>query len=608
MLIVAFQVILGFSVTAYLTLLLLILHYVTVYDPRRVSSRGKAYTNPVDRDILTYLRERVITYSPSRRFEVAMEKSVLILSDAQLVTGLAILISGYSQLNCGITAYHWQIMVFIAWFSSFTYLSSMTFLIGYFQTNNSMRMIRICFMFILASLLITALLPTGSDNWLDLTGAGGDFYPSLSALCYFKQLTKDSYSHGGPRIWSMVFSVLVVSISYIHSGIRLFDPTSELTRKYLRAWPGHHIKRLLHFLERRSRKQGFWKVPYLLVFAFFTSARVSCDLVASMLVEIIWLTFAIVWGTIKVWDTRASAGYNTERQYVGANGDVLEEDSWSFGQTLPLVLLLLPLLSMAQAYLDNEAKAHGDAKATGNNIKAERNSTLHPTELSSIHIGESPQDTIPNPRNSTSCSLSRCNHDPSLYTAQSHTPSISVSKTSFHTPHRPTHSPHSTSRSPRLPQHPYGPFTRYPWYADHVLLLLMQILFMAGFALFLLNILSNFLGISAILRNRVFLYWILAMIPAASFLHLSIWYVAGWVVNALGCEAWLKGYPKEEGEEGERDRGAVADTKEPRWWKRPILGLVVYWSLRMALVNGLVVFTFFVTLEVAGPEALAFNT
>lgn len=96
-----------------------------------------------------------------------MEKSVLLLSDTQLVTGLAILIAGFSQLSCGISTYHWQIIVYIAWFSSFTFLSAVVFLDNFFHSNKSLRLIRIFLMFALGGLQIAALLPTGSKNWLD---------------------------------------------------------------------------------------------------------------------------------------------------------------------------------------------------------------------------------------------------------------------------------------------------------------------------------------------------------------------------------------------------------------------------------------------------------
>lgn len=88
---------------------------MTVHNVRRTSSNGCDYVNAVDNGILTFVRGRIISWQPSRRFEYAMEKSVLILSDLNLVTGLGLLIAGYSQLSCGISAYHWQIMVFVSW-------------------------------------------------------------------------------------------------------------------------------------------------------------------------------------------------------------------------------------------------------------------------------------------------------------------------------------------------------------------------------------------------------------------------------------------------------------------------------------------------------------
>lgn len=66
--------ILGFSITAYLTLVVLVLHYITVYDYRRRNLKGKYYVNPVDRGTLIFLRERILSWKPSRRFEYAMEK------------------------------------------------------------------------------------------------------------------------------------------------------------------------------------------------------------------------------------------------------------------------------------------------------------------------------------------------------------------------------------------------------------------------------------------------------------------------------------------------------------------------------------------------------
>ena len=145
-------------------------------------------------------------------------------------------------------------------------------------------------MVLLASLLLAALLPTGSRNWLDLTDEGGGFFPALAASCYFRQLTLDTFTDGGLKLWSMILSIFVVGISYIQGGIKLFDPTAEVTRTYLRAWPGIYVKRLLQYLERKTSLRGFrahlWMLPYLLWYTIFAIARASWDIIDSMLMEV----------------------------------------------------------------------------------------------------------------------------------------------------------------------------------------------------------------------------------------------------------------------------------------------------------------------------------
>ncbi|KAF2035131.1 hypothetical protein EK21DRAFT_84759 [Setomelanomma holmii] len=489
-------VILGFSITAYLTLVLLLLHYLTVHNVRRTS-----VINAVDNGLLTFVRHRVISWKPSQRFEYAMEKSVLILSDTQLTTGLGILIAGYSQLKCGITAYHWQIMVFVAWFASFSFLSAMTFLEGYFQTNNNIRLIRVGFMLILASLLIAALLPTGSRNWLNMFQEGEGYYPSLSTACFYKQLSMNTYvTSSGPKIWSMVFSVFVVAVSYLHCGIRLYDPGARISHKYLRARPGWKIKGALHLLEQKASRDGLrawlWHVPYITFYAIFTCCRAFYDISGSMLLEVIWLTFAIAWGTIKVWTTRAAAQFNFDGAQFTLNKDVSQENSWSFGQTLPLVLILLPLLSMAQAYLDNDAnaqQAREQAECAPRSTHEEKSGLVGSSTTTKTQP-TSATDNLPDPRRSTSCSITRYNHHVSLHTARTHrtthdsTPELNSSRWESDTRSQlPFSSPSPSIPAPRkdqlLPQYPYTNFTSYPWYNDHIFLLLCQTLMVTAFSL-----------------------------------------------------------------------------------------------------------------------------
>ncbi|KAF2271493.1 ArfGap-domain-containing protein [Westerdykella ornata] len=520
---------LGFSITAYLSLVLLVLHYITVYDFHQKGPHGRQYVNVVDCGILTYLREHTRSWKPSKRFEYALEKAVLIISDTTLVTGLSFLIAGYSQLNCGLSAYHWQMMVYVAWFASFSFLAAMTFLQDYFQANRTLRAVRIILMLVMACMLIVALLPTGSHNWLNLYPGGGGFYPSLPAKCFYLQMGTDRFNpNGGPKIWSMVVSVLVVGLSYLHTIIRQFDPTAQCTRKCFRSWPGSIVKRLLHELERHASRKGLRSagaiLPYLLVFACFATMRALFDILESMLLEIIWLAFAMSWGTIKLWATRASVSNDVDGHDVGANPEVLEEDYWTFGQTLPLILLLLPILSMIQAYYDNDAKAVEEAhrrRMVGEKAR-EENTSNHQEGT-----------TTPGPPGGMSSSTVSAQLAGSPEAAPVAPPSPSRRSTAMNMPQG------GQSKRIRLPQYPYGSFPSYAWYEDLILLLILQILLVAAFALYFLTLLQNFLGISQLLRSRLFLIWIFGMIPLGSLIHLSVWYMAAWLASVAGIDSWL---------------------------------------------------------------------
>ena len=57
-----------------------------------------------------------------------------------------------------------------------------------------------------------------------------------------------------------------------------------------------------------------------------------------MVPQILWLLFALTWGTENLFLTRGSYGSN------------VEEDTWSFGQFFPMILLILPVLNIVETY------------------------------------------------------------------------------------------------------------------------------------------------------------------------------------------------------------------------------------------------------------------
>lgn len=71
-----------------------------------------------------------------------MTRFVLALSDQQLVTGLAILITGYSQ-RCAMSGYHFDLVTDLAWFSSTTHLSTLAVLQEYLIQNPVLKAFRV---------------------------------------------------------------------------------------------------------------------------------------------------------------------------------------------------------------------------------------------------------------------------------------------------------------------------------------------------------------------------------------------------------------------------------------------------------------------------------
>lgn len=63
-----------------------------------------------------------------QNLEIALRRTILIISDQQAVTGIALLASGFAQLVSGIASHHWQILVCLVWSPSLKPLTTLTVL------------------------------------------------------------------------------------------------------------------------------------------------------------------------------------------------------------------------------------------------------------------------------------------------------------------------------------------------------------------------------------------------------------------------------------------------------------------------------------------------
>ncbi|KAH0562533.1 hypothetical protein GP486_002781 [Trichoglossum hirsutum] len=224
----------AFVSTAYLTLVMILLYYMVDSYSETTSQH---LPNPVDRSVLEFVWRKL--GRPSNLWEKELQKVVLMFSDQQLVTGIAILGSGYSQLRCGLSSYHWQITAYLAWFSSVTHLATLTALRQYFRKYPVIRNWRACFMIVLAVMLGVSLVPTGSEEWSD----------SLPAQCYFGEYP---FSSGPNNTPPMAISIFVLSISYLTRLIKFSIGSSMFARKWLRIKPGNFLKRVLDRMKCHS--------------------------------------------------------------------------------------------------------------------------------------------------------------------------------------------------------------------------------------------------------------------------------------------------------------------------------------------------------------------
>lgn len=230
-----------------------------------------------------------------------VNQCVLTLSDLQILTGLSILISGYAQLHCGLSVYHWQILVYLTWFSSLTHLSCLTFLRNHLYNHPGERLWRLIGMGALVVMLIVALLPTGNYS------SSSD--PAGYAICTFRQLGMN-YQHADysfsedPELayGSMIVSVLLMGLGFVSRVVRLHRSLAiglvVASRRYLSEY-GRRFLRLQYekakypsdpsvlSQDQSSRKiilrNLFFYRPLLSTYLAF---RAVLDLWSSMIVEV----------------------------------------------------------------------------------------------------------------------------------------------------------------------------------------------------------------------------------------------------------------------------------------------------------------------------------
>lgn len=237
------------------------------------------------------------------------------MCDAQILTGLGILLSAYTSLSCYISAYHWQLVVYLAWFSNLTHMACLVALRGYLHQNQTERNLRLFFMTILWLGLMVSVTPTAFFNWS--ASERSPALPSSNTRCFFDLSVPDAMLHipcaqsGGwmpscqgtgqqlmpetSAAESAVTSLIILGLSYFTRCIKLLKTLSNKIRYGVRAKLSNFLlskltdRRRKNLGSLRSRRLAAIVTETLLIeplIALYLLGRLYADLLTSGLSDV----------------------------------------------------------------------------------------------------------------------------------------------------------------------------------------------------------------------------------------------------------------------------------------------------------------------------------
>ena len=196
------------------------------------------------------------------RLKRGLDKALLMMSDQQIVTGLALLAAGYSQLTCGgITAHHWLLMLYTVWMSSFTHLATITLLSSFFRARPVVRTIRVILVLCTIVLMIGALLPVASSIVIN---SSHNIFLGLPILCWYRSPGFDFIGMTNtilvqPKSWKVLvtgISIFILVIPYVLKLLELYEVSIGISDalQRLECWTETMITRI----SRQDRYRVVW--------------------------------------------------------------------------------------------------------------------------------------------------------------------------------------------------------------------------------------------------------------------------------------------------------------------------------------------------------------
>jgi hypothetical protein len=160
-----FQVLIAFVATALTTFLVLIAGYLTYSLPDNCATRTDSFVIAALRRAAGLKQGAEALYSRKRSYRVnALRDFMLILSDQQLVTGLAMLVAAFARYP-SITVYFINVVMTLVFFSFTVHLATLDIITSELRRNKLLKEIRVVLMFITLLFLVLVLILQLSSTW-----------------------------------------------------------------------------------------------------------------------------------------------------------------------------------------------------------------------------------------------------------------------------------------------------------------------------------------------------------------------------------------------------------------------------------------------------------
>jgi hypothetical protein len=257
---------------------------------------------------------------------------LLAFTDQQLVTGLAILIAGYKQIN-SISEYHFAIVQNMATLSFTIHSATAVILEDNIIQDPVMKTWRGVAIISTQFMTLVTYLPLGHNYWMASYG--------MPTRCLWQAMP----SHYNPRSW--LFWSMIIYMSLILLGI-----ARTLDAYFPRAWGWINDNKVVSTI--RSVMIDTILLPRK---AYALSELQSRERIDHRCLSWLWYSIAtfvfiiaeILWseafGLLRRWALIVNNLYYTFilRSTAVENGRLDNEDAWGFGQAVPMFLLVLPV-------------------------------------------------------------------------------------------------------------------------------------------------------------------------------------------------------------------------------------------------------------------------